>query len=78
MLNIHYFEISSLSFDIRKKIGVCTLSKPHAIFQSLLLEMLGFVHSFMTGELFPNYQGVLTLYRFKRPMGFTCTMSNEV
>ena len=48
--NIHYFEITSLSFKIRTKISVCTLAKPHTIFKSFLLEMLGFNHSFMTGN----------------------------
>ena len=30
--NIHYFEITSLSYKTRTEIGVCTLAKPHAIF----------------------------------------------
>ena len=45
MSNIHYFKITSLSFKTRTKIGVCTLAKPQAIFQSFLLEMLGFISS---------------------------------
>ena len=36
------------------KIGVCTVAKPHAIFQLFLLEMLGFIHSSMTGNFNPN------------------------
>ena len=36
------------------KIGVCTVAKPHAIFQSFLLEMLGFIHSLMTGNFNPK------------------------
>ena len=35
-------------------IGVYTVAKPHAIFQSFLLEMLGFIHSFMTGNINPK------------------------
>ena len=50
MPNIRYFEITSLSIKIRTKIGVCTLARPHAIFQSFLLEMLGFIHSFTTSN----------------------------
>ena len=38
--NVHYFEITSLSFKIRTEIGVCTLVKPYATFQSFLLEIL--------------------------------------
>ena len=49
--NINYFEISSLSFKIRTKICVCTLAKPHSICQTFLLEMLGFIYSFVTGNL---------------------------
>ena len=51
---IHYFEISSLSFKIRTKTGVCTVAKPHAIFQSFLLEMLDFIQSVMTGNFNPK------------------------
>ena len=54
MSNIHYFEITFLLFKIRTKIGVRTLAKPHAIFQSFLLEMLGFIHSFTTGKFNPK------------------------
>ena len=47
--NIHYFQITSLSFKLtRTKIGEGNVTKPHAIFQSFLLEMLGFIHRFMT------------------------------
>ena len=53
MSNIHYFQIISLSFKIRTKIGVCTLAKPHAIFQSFLLDMFGFIQSFKTGKFNP-------------------------
>ena len=52
--NIHNFQIISLSFKTRTKIGVCTVAKPHAIFQSFLLEMLGLIHSFMTGNFNPK------------------------
>ena len=52
--NIHYFKITSLSFKTRTKIGVCTLAKPHAIFQSFLLEMLGFILSFITTNFNPK------------------------
>ena len=52
--NIHYFEITSLSFKMRTKIGVCTLAKTHVIFQLCLLYMLGFIHSFMTGNFNPK------------------------
>ena len=52
--NIHYVEITSLSFKIRKKIGACTLAKPQAIFQPFLLEILGFIHSYMTGNCNPK------------------------
>ena len=48
--NIHYFQITSISFKTRTKIGVCTVAKPHAIFESILLEMLGSIHSFMTSN----------------------------
>ena len=48
--NIHYFYIASLSFKIRTKIGVCHMAKPNAILPLFLLEMLGFIHSFMTGN----------------------------
>ena len=54
MSNIHYFEITSLSFTIRMKIGICTLAKPHVIFQMFLLEMLGFIYSFKTGNFNPK------------------------
>ena len=54
MSNIPYFEIISISFKIRTKIGVCTLAKPHAIFQSFLLEMLGFIHSFTASNFNPK------------------------
>ena len=50
--NIHYYQITSLSF--KTKTGVCTEAKPHAIFQSFLFEMLGFIHSSMTGNFDPN------------------------
>ena len=36
------------------KIGVCTMAEPQAIFQSFLLEMLGFIHSFTTCNLNPK------------------------
>ena len=52
--NIHYFRIILLSFKTRTKIGVCTLAKTHAIFQSFLLEMLGFILSFMTANFNPK------------------------
>ena len=54
--NIHYFYITSLLsvFKTRTKIGVCTVAKPHAIFQSFLLEILGFIHSLMTGNFNPK------------------------
>ena len=52
--NIHYFQITSLSFKTRTKIGVCTVTKPHAIFQLFLLEMLGFNHSLKTGHFNRN------------------------
>ena len=49
--NIHYFEITSISFKTRTKIGIiCIVGKPHAIFYSFLLEMLGFIHSFVAGD----------------------------
>ena len=51
---IHLFEIASLSFKIRTKIGICTLAKPHAIFQSFLLKMLDFIHTFMTSNFNPK------------------------
>ena len=51
MSNIHYFEIISLSFKIRTKIGVCTLASDISI---VLMEMLGIIHSFTTGKLNPK------------------------
>ena len=66
MSNIHYFEITSLSFKIRTKIDVCTLAKPHAIFHFLFIylfiiifffflsEMLGFIHRFTAGNFNPK------------------------
>ena len=30
------------------------MAKPHAIFQSFLLEMLGFIHTFMNGNFDPE------------------------
>ena len=52
--NIHYFANTSLSFKIRTKIGVCILANPGAIFQSFLLELLGVIHSSMTGNSNPK------------------------
>ena len=69
--NIHYFEITSLSLKIRAKISVCTLAKPHAIFQSFLSEMLGFIHSFMTGNFNPKMsRGFEAITIQAVPMGF--------
>ena len=45
---------SSLLFKTRTKIGVCTVAKPHVIFQSFLLEMLGFIDTFMTVNFNPK------------------------
>ena len=70
MTNIRYFEITSLSFDIRTKIGVCALAKPHAIFQTFLLKMLGFNtfnHSFTASNFNPI--AVLKQQRFKQSIG---------
>ena len=50
-----------LSFKIRTKIGECTLAKPHAIFQSFLLEMLVLFTVLRLVISIPNYQGVLKL-----------------
>ena len=53
------------------KIGVHTLAKPHAIFQSFLLEMLGFIHSFMTGNFNPKLlKGFEAIAIYTVPMGF--------
>ena len=54
MSNIHHFKITSLSLKTRTKIGVCTVAKPDAIFQSFLLEMLGVIHRSMTGNSNPK------------------------
>ena len=52
--NIHYFKINSLSFKTRTKIAVCTVTKPHVIFQWFFLEMLDFIHSCLTGNYNPK------------------------
>ena len=52
-----YKTIGPLVFKTRTKIGVCTVAKPHVIFQSGLLEMLGFILSFMTGKFNPKLYG---------------------
>ena len=44
--NIHYFQITSLSFRIRMKIDVCTKAKPHAIFQSFFVGNVRFYSQF--------------------------------
>ena len=77
MSKIHYFEITSLSFKIRAKIGVCILAKPHAIFQSFLLEMLGFIHSFTTGNFNPKLsRGFVAIAIQTDLMGLTCIFSD--
>ena len=43
--NIHYFTLPPFHLIV-----VCTVSKPHEIFQSFLMEMLGVIHSFMAGN----------------------------
>ena len=55
-----YCEITSQIFIIfrlppfhlkqERKLVYAIMTKHHAIFQSFLLEMLGFIHSFMTGN----------------------------
>ena len=54
MSNIHYLDYLPFHLKIRSKIGVCTMAKRHAIFQSFLLETLRFIHSFMAGNFNPK------------------------
>ena len=51
-------EIKCQIFIILRLKGVCTLGRPHAIFQSFLLEMLDFIQSFTTSNFNPNYRAI--------------------
>ena len=48
------FRLLPFNLKIRTKIGVCIMAKTLAIFQLCLLEMLGCIHSFMTGTINPK------------------------
>ena len=43
------FRLPPFHLKQRTNIDVCTVAKPYAIFQSFLLEMIGLIHTFITG-----------------------------
>ena len=52
-------------------------SKTKCDISTFLLEILGFIHNFMTGKFNPNYLGILKLQRFKQSQwDFTCIFTD--